>query len=75
MENEMGLVGFEPTSHDLKDRCLLPLGHRPITAGRAGFEPAISALKELRLDLLPNAPSPQTTLIAGLGNAPSAPGL
>jgi hypothetical protein len=58
----MGLAGFEPAIHDLKDRCLIHLGHRPITSsniiriGRAGFEPAISALKELRLDLLPNAP-------------------
>ena len=30
--------------------------HRKNLAGRAGFEPAISALKELRLDLLPNVP-------------------
>ena len=61
-KTSMGLAGLEPAFHDLKDRCLIQLGHRPLTssnkikAGRAGFEPAISALKELRLDLLPNAP-------------------
>jgi hypothetical protein len=33
----MGLVGFEPTSHDLKDRCLLPLGHRPINSRAGGI--------------------------------------
>ena len=58
----MGLVGLEPTSNGLKVRCLIQLGHKPITSsnmigtGRAGFEPAISALKELWLGLLPNAP-------------------
>jgi hypothetical protein len=33
----MGLVGLEPTFHDLKDRCLIRLGHRPTNSRACGI--------------------------------------
>lgn len=70
----MGPVRLELTIHGLKGRCLLQFGHGP-EAGRAGFEPALSSLKDWRLDRLPNAPQPLWILGAGPGNAPGLPGL